>query len=135
MTAYLIVTVTATGSAERLAEYRDRVGATVARFGGRYLARSSEPDVLEEEWAADQVVLVEFPDLEAARAWNASAEYREIASLRTENAASVRLLGGGPGWLVAVRTRGPDGRAGRPARVGGAPPQRPQRAVRRRPEQ
>lgn len=68
------------------------VGATVSRFGGRYLARSSDPDVLEGEWAADQVVLVEFPDLDAARAWNASPEYRAIAPLRTENAASVRLL-------------------------------------------
>ncbi|KXP00788.1 DUF1330 domain-containing protein [Tsukamurella pseudospumae] len=92
MTAYLIVTVTATGSAQQLASYRDRVGVTVARFGGRYLARSGAPDVLEGEWAADQVVLVEFPDLEAARAWNVSPEYQAIAPLRTENADSVRLL-------------------------------------------
>ncbi|BDD83494.1 hypothetical protein TPB0596_32570 [Tsukamurella pulmonis] len=92
MTAYLIVTVTATGSAEQLAEYRDRVGATVERFGGRYLARSSDGVALEGQWAGDQIVLVEFPDLDAARAWNESAEYRAIAPLRTENAASVRLL-------------------------------------------
>lgn len=45
MTTYLIVTVTATGSTQELAEYREKVGATVARFGGRYLARSSDPDV------------------------------------------------------------------------------------------
>lgn len=92
MIAYLIVSVTATGSAEHLAEYRAKVGATVSRFGGRYLARSSAPDVLEGEWEADQVVLVEFPDLDAARAWNESPEYQAIAPLRTQNANSVRLL-------------------------------------------
>lgn len=92
MTAYLIVTVTATGSAQELAEYRDRVVATVTQFGGRYLARSSNPDILEGKWTADQVVLVRFPDLDAARAWNASPEYQEIAPLRAENADSVRLL-------------------------------------------
>lgn len=92
MTAYLIVNVTATGSAQELAEYRDRVGATVAPYGGKYLARSSAPEVLEGEWAADQVVLVEFPELDAARVWNESPEYQAIAPLRTQNADSVRLL-------------------------------------------
>ena len=71
---------------------RDLVGVTVSRFGGRYLARASAPDVLEGEWVADQVVLVEFPDLDAAPAWNESPEYQEIAPLRTQNADSVRLL-------------------------------------------
>lgn len=97
MPAYLIVNVSVTGSGEELAEYRDKVGATVARFGGRYLARSSHPDVLEGEWTADQVVLVEFPDISAARSWNASAEYQAIAPLRTENTTSVRLLAEGLG--------------------------------------
>lgn len=92
MPAYLIVNVSVTGSPAALAEYRERVGATVEPYGGRYLARSSSPDVLEGEWAADQVVLVEFPDIESARAWNTSPEYREIAPLRTDNADSVRLL-------------------------------------------
>jgi uncharacterized protein (DUF1330 family) len=92
MAAYLIVNVTATGAVAELAEYRDRVGATVEPYGGKYLARCSSPEVWEGEWDADQVVLVRFPDLESARAWNESAEYRAIAPLRTSNAESVRLL-------------------------------------------
>lgn len=38
------------------------------------------------------MVLVEFPDLEAARARNASPEYQAIAPLRMRNADSMRLL-------------------------------------------
>lgn len=68
MPAHLIVNVSVTGSPAELAEYRERVGATVEPYGGRYLVRSSNPDILEGEWAADQVVLVQFPDLDAARA-------------------------------------------------------------------
>ena len=92
MPAYLIVNVSVTGSPAALAEYRERVGATVEPYGGRYLARSSSPDVLEGEWAADQVVLVEFPDIESARAWNDSPEYQAIVPLRTDNANRVRVL-------------------------------------------
>lgn len=92
MTAYLLVNVTATGSSEKLAEYREKVGATVEAFGGRYLARSGSPEVWEGEWTADQVVLVEFPDVASATAWNSSAAYRAIAPLRQENADSQRLV-------------------------------------------
>ena len=39
-----------------------------------------------------QIVLVEFPDIAAARAWNDSAEYQAIAPLRIRNTDSKRLI-------------------------------------------
>ncbi|KAB8197460.1 DUF1330 domain-containing protein [Nonomuraea phyllanthi] len=92
MSAYLIATVRATGNAEELAEYRRRVGATIEPYGGRYLARGEPVAVLEGEWDGAQVVVVEFPDVAAARAWNDSAAYREIAPLRARNTLSVRVI-------------------------------------------
>ncbi|WP_328720038.1 DUF1330 domain-containing protein [Streptomyces sp. NBC_00247] len=92
MTAYVIADVQLTGDAEELAEYRSKVVATLAPHGGRYLARGSEIDVVEGEWAPGQIVLVEFPDLASARAWNDSPEYRAIAPLRIRNTDSKRLI-------------------------------------------
>lgn len=92
MSAYVIADVQLTGDAEELAEYRSKVVATLEPYGGRYLARGSEIDVVEGEWSPGQIVLVEFPDLAAARAWNDSAEYRAIAPLRIRNTDSKRLI-------------------------------------------
>ncbi|MCX5398936.1 DUF1330 domain-containing protein [Streptomyces sp. NBC_00102] len=92
MTAYVIADVKLTGDADELAEYRSQVVATLAPYGGRYLARGGETDVVEGAWAPGQIVLVEFPDLASARAWNDSAEYQAIAPLRSRNTDSRRLI-------------------------------------------
>ncbi|QKW36939.1 DUF1330 domain-containing protein [Actinomadura sp. NAK00032] len=55
-------------------------------------ARGGEVDVVGGDWAPGQIVLVEFPDVAAARAWNDSADYRAIAPLRIRNTDSVRLI-------------------------------------------
>lgn len=46
------------------------------------LAVERSPEVLEGEWPATQTVLVEFPSVEAARAWYTSDEYQAAARLR-----------------------------------------------------
>ncbi|MGW1465616.1 DUF1330 domain-containing protein [Streptomyces sp. NPDC002308] len=92
MTAYVIADVQLTGDPDELADYRSQVVATLAPHGGRYLARGGETDVVEGDWTPGQIVLVEFPDLASARAWNDSAEYRAIAPLRIRNTDSRRLI-------------------------------------------
>ncbi|MFJ8015196.1 DUF1330 domain-containing protein [Streptomyces sp. NPDC096339] len=92
MTAYLIADVQLTGDAEELAAYRSQVVATLEPYGGRYLARGGDVDVVEGAWTPGQIVLVEFPDAAAARAWNDSPEYQAIAPLRIRNTDSKRLI-------------------------------------------
>lgn len=67
-------------------EYLSRVEATVAPYGGRWLAQG-DPDVVEGAWPGS-VVLMEFPDRTAAQAWYDSPEYRDIVQLRTGGAIS-----------------------------------------------
>ncbi len=92
MTAYVIADVQLTGNAEELTEYRSKVVATLEPYAGRYLVRGGEVDVVEGDWEPGQIVLVEFPDLAAARAWNESADYQTIAPLRIRNTDSKRLI-------------------------------------------
>jgi uncharacterized protein (DUF1330 family) len=71
--------------------YRAAVPAMVERHGGRYLARAWSGEALEGTPAADRFHLIEFPDADAARAFWAAPEYREITSLRGD-AVDVRAV-------------------------------------------
>jgi uncharacterized protein (DUF1330 family) len=64
------------------APYREPAGKSVAAHGGRYLARGGESEVLEGDWDVDRLVIVEFPSMDAARAWYRSPEYQEVVSIR-----------------------------------------------------
>jgi uncharacterized protein (DUF1330 family) len=89
MAAYWIAHVTVT-DAERYKAYQALAPAAFARFGGRFLARGGEADVLEGPGHARHVVIA-FPDLAAARACYASEEYGAARAAR-EGAAEVALV-------------------------------------------
>ena len=67
-------------------EFRERIGATVEAHGGRYLVRGGNVEVVEGTWSADRVVVVEFDDVGAAKAWLDSTEYNELKELRQRSA-------------------------------------------------
>lgn len=70
--------------------YRSRAAASIAQYGGRYLARGGTVEALEGEWRPNRIVIVEFPDIERARAWYRSPEY--AAALQVRDAALTRNL-------------------------------------------
>jgi len=90
MPAYVIVE-TDIHNAEQYERYKAASPATVASAGGRFLARGGELAVLEGDWSPSRVVILEFPDLEAAKRWHASETYREAKALR-EEAANLRMV-------------------------------------------
>lgn len=71
--------------------YRAAVPAMVEAHGGVYLARAWNGQALEGDPAADRFHLIEFPTAEAADAFWASPEYREIVGLRGD-AVDVRAI-------------------------------------------
>lgn len=70
--------------------YLEQVEATFAPFGGKWLAQGW-PDVVEGAWAGS-VILMEFPDRQAALAWYHSPAYQAILPLRLNNAISDIVL-------------------------------------------
>jgi uncharacterized protein (DUF1330 family) len=71
--------------------YLERVEATVAPYGGKWLAQGPPDATVEGAWPGS-VVLMEFPDRAAANAWYNSAEYSAIRPLRTKNVISDLIL-------------------------------------------
>src|SRR5882724_6933598 len=65
---------------------------TLQPFGGRLLAADEAPEVMEGAWPRDKLVLIAFPDREAARAWAASPAYRAIAVDRLAGSEAVVVL-------------------------------------------
>ena len=79
--AYMIAELTVIDAAA-FQKYAPQVTATLAPFGGRYLARGGKLVTLEEKAPGDRVVVIEFPRMEKAQAFYASPAYQAIAPLR-----------------------------------------------------
>jgi uncharacterized protein (DUF1330 family) len=63
-------------------EYRKLVGASLTKYGGKFIVRGGRIDVLEGSWNPKRVVICEFDSLERARQWYESAEYRPAMVIR-----------------------------------------------------
>ncbi|MCY3912573.1 MAG: DUF1330 domain-containing protein [Chloroflexi bacterium] len=70
------------------AEFRQKVGATVAAHGGRYLVRGGATEVIDGDWAPDRLVVIEFDSVDQAKAWLSSAEFLAIKDLRVSSASA-----------------------------------------------
>jgi uncharacterized protein (DUF1330 family) len=66
----------------RYEDYRKLVGASLAKYGGRFVARGGRIDVLEGDWSPKRVVICEFDSLERARQWYESPEYKPAMDIR-----------------------------------------------------
>ena len=92
MPAYLVVAVNYRDTTWTEA-YRRDVPALIAEHGGRYLAKSLNPERLEGGGDAPQTLaILEFPDADAARALMASDAYRPYAEARQRNAETTIFL-------------------------------------------
>jgi len=62
--------------------YKALAPESIAAHGGRYIARGGHSEALEGQWEPCRVVLLEFENVERAKQWLDSPEYREARSLR-----------------------------------------------------
>ncbi len=82
MTAYIIAQVDI-HDPERYKDYIQMNPPSVAKYGGKYIARGGPAAVLEGDKTLPQrLVIIEFPSLEQAKAWWDSEEYRPARDLR-----------------------------------------------------
>jgi uncharacterized protein (DUF1330 family) len=89
--AYVIANVTV-HDAEAYRAYTALTPKTIADHGGRFIARGGDVDVLEGEWRPSRLVIIEFPSIEAARAWYTSPEYEEAKEIRLAHSDTELVL-------------------------------------------
>jgi len=73
-------------------EYKRHSGPAVAQYGGRFLARGGMLETLEGPAETRRVVLIEFPDPQAARRFYLSPEYARAMECRRDAARAEFLL-------------------------------------------
>ena len=79
--AYIIAQITV-HDPETYDRYRAQTPAAIERYGGRFVVRGGDPEVLEGENRPGRVVVLEFPDRAQAKRFYDSPEYRAILPLR-----------------------------------------------------
>ena len=82
MPAYLIAEHIITDAAA-FDEYRTRAAPMIAAHGGRYLTKGGSHKLPEGgHWTPERVVIIEFPDVAAAKAWYESPAYQAVVGER-----------------------------------------------------
>lgn len=68
------------------------------RYGGRLLVTSAKtPEIIEGDWPSSKLVVMEFPDLENAKAWLHDPDYKALAQHRYRSAETNLILVEGAG--------------------------------------
>jgi uncharacterized protein (DUF1330 family) len=81
MPAYVIADVEVSDP-EKYKGYIALTPAAVAKHGGKFIARGGEVVVFEGDWKPGRTVVIEFPDIAAARKFYDSAEYGQARAAR-----------------------------------------------------
>jgi uncharacterized protein (DUF1330 family) len=91
---YIIAELVVSNS-EGYQEYREKVPAVIAQYGGRYLVRAGDSKVLEGTGESGRMVVLEFDSPERALEWYNSPEYQAILPIRLRNAAGRAIWAAG----------------------------------------
>lgn len=81
MSAYLIVDITVHDS-EVYQDYVRQVPALIAKHGGTYLVRGGATEIFEGNWELGRLIVLQFPDMAAAKAFVDDPEYAPVAAIR-----------------------------------------------------
>ncbi|MEX0958634.1 MAG: DUF1330 domain-containing protein [Burkholderiales bacterium] len=73
-------------------EYRKLAGASLDKYGGKFMVRGGKIDVLEGDWNPRRLVVCQFESLEKLQEWYNSPEYRKAREVR-QKTARARIVG------------------------------------------
>ena len=69
---------------EGFEQYKAMSPTSIQKYGGEFVVRGGDIDVLEGEFKHGRVVVIAFPSVEQAKAWYHSDEYAEAKALRVK---------------------------------------------------
>jgi uncharacterized protein (DUF1330 family) len=89
-TAYVVGHLTVT-NAEKWAEYRNQVPATLVPWGAELVLRGKRVALLAGEHPHSDIVVIRFPDKKAVDSWYSSPAYQALIPLRQQAAEMVLI--------------------------------------------
>lgn len=88
--AYIIANVSVTNPTQ-YEEYKKWSSAAMQTHGAQVCVRGGQVEVLEGDWTPERLILLKFPSVAAAKAFNASPEYGRARAAR-QGAAIMRMV-------------------------------------------
>ena len=90
MSAYIIANVEVTNPTQ-YEEYKKWSSEAMKVHGAEVCVRGGKVEVLEGDWHPERIVILKFPDVEAAKKFNSSPEYSKARASR-QGAAIMRMI-------------------------------------------
>jgi len=84
MSVYMIIEIKI-NERKLYAEYITKVPEVIAKYGGRYLARTGKVTPLSGNWNPERIIIIEFETIENLQKCFSSEEYRRIAPLKEKS--------------------------------------------------
>jgi uncharacterized protein (DUF1330 family) len=84
MAAYLIADLVIIDP-EGFRAYQQRVGATLAPYGGTFLVRGGAHETMEGDWHPQTLVILRFESVAQAWRWYQSPEYTALSEQRKQS--------------------------------------------------
>lgn len=91
MPAYFVAEVEVTDPLP-FQEYVKGAPATVAQYGGTYVARGGAIEILEGSWAPKRLTIIKFESVAAVKAWFDSPEYAPFKEIRKKTTKANLLV-------------------------------------------
>ena len=88
--AYIIADVSVTNAAQ-YEDYKRLSSIAMQAYGAEVCVRGGKAEVLEGDWTPGRLVVLKFPSVEKAKAFNASAQY-DAARQARQGAAVMRMV-------------------------------------------
>ena len=92
MSAYLIVIDTEVSGPDVLSEYAERMTAATREYGGKYLVRGGDIEILGGDVTPRRVTVIEFGDSDQARALLKSDLFAELSKVRNTAARGNTMI-------------------------------------------
>ena len=73
-------------------KYVEKVTPIANKFGGKYIVRGGEAEVIEGTWTYPRTIIIKFPSYEKALEWYSSEEYKPIKKIRLDNSVSNGII-------------------------------------------
>ena len=91
MKGYLIAQINV-NNLENYKEYLKNVTPIANRYGGNYIVRAGNFEIMEGNWDYKRNVVIEFPSLEKAKEFYNCPEYQPIKKIRLDNAENNLII-------------------------------------------
>ena len=96
MVAWLFAATQSVNDPAGFGEYQQLAGATLEKYGGKFLGGGDKIEVMDGNWSPKAVVMIEFESIAKAKEWYNSPEYQAALPKRlsTTNGGVIFVDGG-----------------------------------------